>query len=164
MESWEPKVYSSPRNQVSFNNVIYENKWYAELTDKPGEANVWKYLQDCTGEPQDNVDIEFININNGDVIEVAEGDSITINALITDPAIISSSPAIVINDQSYNGNQVSWIPTEEGLLVLKAQVLQNDKLIEKIISVTISFISEIEDPTLNFISPNNGETIVVDKG
>ncbi|WP_454060316.1 glycosyl hydrolase family 18 protein [Elizabethkingia ursingii] len=42
---WEPRIYSSADNQVLHNNKVWSNKWYAEASDIPGLADVWKLIQ-----------------------------------------------------------------------------------------------------------------------
>ena len=46
---WESKVYSKSGISVSYNGVIYKNKWYASSSEIPGKSSVWKYVQPCGG-------------------------------------------------------------------------------------------------------------------
>ncbi|SEB35606.1 Por secretion system C-terminal sorting domain-containing protein [Tenacibaculum sp. MAR_2009_124] len=47
--AWEAKIYAASGTKVTYNGVIYKNKWYASSTDVPGASGVWEYIQPCGG-------------------------------------------------------------------------------------------------------------------
>ncbi|UTW68177.1 T9SS type A sorting domain-containing protein [bacterium SCSIO 12643] len=51
VSSWQAQVYATPGTQVSWNNRIYENQWYAAANEVPGSNNVWLFISYCNGGP-----------------------------------------------------------------------------------------------------------------
>jgi GH18 family chitinase len=49
--TWQAQVYATPNTQVSLNNRIYENQWYAAANETPGVDNVWSFISYCSGGP-----------------------------------------------------------------------------------------------------------------
>lgn len=47
--AWEPKIYASSGVQVTYNGVVYKNKWYASSAEVPGSSDVWEYIKECNG-------------------------------------------------------------------------------------------------------------------
>ena len=48
---WQAQIYATPNTQVSLNNRIYENQWYAAANETPGVDNVWLFISYCNGGP-----------------------------------------------------------------------------------------------------------------
>lgn len=48
---WQAQVYATPGTQVSYNNRIYENQWYAGVSDVPGASSVWLFISYCGNGP-----------------------------------------------------------------------------------------------------------------
>lgn len=51
VDGWQAQVYATPYTQVTLNNSIYENQWYAEAHEVPGVDNVWSFISYCSGGP-----------------------------------------------------------------------------------------------------------------
>ena len=50
--SWSNTIYREAGTYVTHNGNLYQNQWYANATDEPGIASVWRVERACTPEPE----------------------------------------------------------------------------------------------------------------
>ncbi|CAL2095593.1 S8 family serine peptidase [Tenacibaculum sp. 190524A02b] len=159
---WEPKSYRVKGTQVAYNNIIYQNKWWAQLTDTPGKSSVWEKVRECGTVGNQQPQVTIINPSNGQIIEQETPESITLTVDASDnDGTIVSIQFEVNNVSLIEGNNVEWTPTSFGNYKIKATVI-DDKgaLAFQEINITIKKKTlGNQSPQVTITSPINGEVI-----
>ncbi|MEW7278918.1 S8 family serine peptidase [Aquimarina sp. 2201CG1-2-11] len=160
---WKPSQYRTKGTQVAYQDVIYENQWWAEANHIPGVHEVWRKVRDC-GDPNEN-QAPTVNItapNNNAIIGQLILSSITLSANANDVDGTIVSIRFEVNNVALpSGNNVNWTPEAFGTYTVKVTAT-DDKGATATDQISITVFQEDQTPTtptVNITNPTNGQVI-----
>ncbi len=162
---WKPTQYRTKGTQVSYQDAVYENKWWAEANHIPGVHEVWLKIRDCGGSDVNQEPIVTItSLQNNQSIGQLTLSSITLSANANDPDGSIASIQFDINGTSLTqGNNVDWIPPAFGEYTIKVTATDDKGAIATDqIKITIFQEDQTPPPTVSITSPTDGQVIEQD--
>ncbi|MDY8134197.1 S8 family serine peptidase [Aquimarina sp. 2201CG5-10] len=157
---WKPQQYRIKGTKVAYQDVIYENQWWAESNHIPGVHEVWLKIEECTGTGDNQppiVNITTPEDNTTIVQQTLTEITLSANAIDSD-GTINTLQFEVNATLLQEGNNVSWLPTAFGTYTIKVTVTDNDGAIATDqITITISESANNQPPTVSITQPSDGQ-------
>ncbi len=156
---WTPKQYKVKGTQVAHNDIIYENKWWAQSTDTPGNSEVWEKIRNCDTSENELPIVSITSPVNGQAIKQETLTAITLSANASDSDGTIDAIQFEVNGTALTqGNNISWTPAAFGDYTIKVTAT-DDKgaTTTHQVNITIQQKTDNQLPTVNISQPTEGQ-------
>ncbi|WP_422358916.1 glycoside hydrolase family 19 protein [Reichenbachiella sp.] len=133
----DTQIYNTPGHLVVYEQMLYENKYYAAPTDIPGVSAAWEGIKTCTGDTTNQApSVAWISPTAGATIVQSSLQAITLQLNATD--IEDGDPAqgvtITVGNDSYTATksgttyEATFVPAAYGDYVATATATDSESL------------------------------------
>ncbi|AZQ61498.1 T9SS type A sorting domain-containing protein [Flammeovirga pectinis] len=150
-------TYGTNGTKVTYNGILYRNKWWTKGENPETQWGPWEALGECDANLSPTVSFTAPENNASYILE--ETGAITISIVASDDDGTVENTTIEVDGNSFTSTTANWTPTSAGNFTITATAT-DDKGATSSSSRSITITSnEPIPPTVQVTSPSNNEVI-----